>query len=216
MVYDRTHGRKKNKGAITVEYAMIFPLVIFCVIILIYLGMIYYQQALMQSIASENAENWAMLWGYDAQKVESSIGVITRDAYQSEGLYWQFFSSADRKKDMIRREILEDYRKRSLLKTIEDAEVNITYQNYLLFQKVGVEITAKYPSPMKSFFQSVGLSGDIKLRAYSETTVHDPKEFIHNVDYLLQIYEESGAKEWVQEKLKPLKDTLIKVKDFFK
>jgi hypothetical protein len=61
-----------------------------------------------------------------------------------------------------------------------------------------------------------GLSGDIRLQAYSETTVHDPKEFIQNVDYLLQIYEETGAKDWVQEKCKPLADTLKQIKEYFK
>ncbi|NLN63961.1 MAG: pilus assembly protein [Clostridiaceae bacterium] len=214
----RHEERRQNacSGAVTIEYALVFPLVIFSVMILIYLGMVYYQQALLQSIVSEQTQNWAFLWGYDANEVQQHGGVLSREGYQSEGLYWHIFSNPESKKEIIRNTIAEDYQRRSLLKSDRGLEVHVTYDNYFIYQKVGVQVTATYSSPIKGLFQVVGLSGDISVKASCETTLHDPKEFIHNVDYLLQIYEESGAQNWVQEKLKPLQNSLKKMKDYFK
>lgn len=209
-------GEKACRGAVTVEYAMVFPVVLFVLMLLIYFGLLYYQQALMQSVVSANAQDWAFLWGYDARKVVPGEGVLSLEGYQSEGLYWQLFSGAATKKETIKAAILKDYQEKSLLKASRDVQVDVTYDNYLLVQNVGVRITAEYPLPIKGFFRAVGLSGDIRLQAYSRTTVHDPKEFIHNVDFLLQIYEESGAKDWVAKTCKPLTDALKKVRDYFK
>lgn len=208
-------SRKPIQGAVTVEYAIIFPMVIICVIILIHMGLLYYQQALLQSVTAENAQNWAFLWGYDAEKIQPPEGVIHRKVYQSEGMYWQIFSGASRKKEIIRFAIEEEIYQKSILKPIDGVAVEVRYHNYLIIQKVGIKVTANYSWPVKGLLQSIGVSGDVRMEAYSETMIHDPKEFIHNVDYLLQIYEETGARDWVQEKCKPLVDSLQRVKAFF-
>jgi len=208
--------RNPSIGAMTVEYAIIFPFVILIVMLLIYFGMIYYQQALLQSVVSKNTQDWAFLWGYDAQKIQPGEGILSREGYDSEGLYWQVFSGAKQKKVIICNAIVKEYSTKSLLRTKKDIQVEVLYENYLILHKVGVKAVAEYPMPMKGLFRAVGLSGNITLQARSETTVHDPKEFIQNVDLLLQIYEESGAKEWVMEKCKPLTDSLKKMKNYFK
>lgn len=208
--------RVSRNGAMTVEYAIIFPFVIFVVMLLVYIGLVYYQQALLQSVVTANAQDWAFLWGYDAKKVQPGEGILGAEGYNSEGLYWHIFPEANRKKEIIRNAIRKDYERRSILRSNRDVQIDVSFENYLIFQKVDIKATAVYALPMKSFFQAVGLTGDFTLQAYSETSVHDPKEFIQNVDFLLQIYEESGAKDWVMEKCKPLMDSLKKVKDYFK
>lgn len=199
----------------TIEYAVIFPIVIFIVLLLVYFGLIYYQQALLQSVTARNTQDWAFLWGFDAEKVQPGEGIFNFEGYSSEGLYWQIFSGVNRKKEIIRSAIREEYERKSLLRSSRDVQVDVSFENCLITQKVGVKVTAAYPLPMKGFFQAVGLPGELTLQAFSETTVHDPKEFIQNVDYLLQIYEESGAKDWVMEKCKPLTDSLKKIRNYF-
>jgi hypothetical protein len=89
--------RSSDNGAMTIEYAVIFPFVIFVVMLLVYFGMVYYQQALLQSVVTGKTQDWAFLWSYDAEKVQHGEGILSRDEYGSEGLYWQVFSGADRK-----------------------------------------------------------------------------------------------------------------------
>lgn len=210
------HLKKSCKGALTVEYALIFPIVIFCVLILIYIGFVLYQQALLQSVVSENVQNCAFLWGYDLDKLKLQEGITSKESYLSEGLYWHIFSGADNKKTLLQEKIKNEIKKRSILKPSDDVDVEVIFHNYFLIQKVGLKAEMACKLPCKSFFESMGLSGDIQFHAYSEMVIHDPKEFIHNVDYILQIYEESGAGNWVREKCKPLLDSLNSIKNTFK
>lgn len=212
----RTCIGKGCKGAVTIEYALVFPVVIICVAILVYVGLIYYQQALLHSVVSENAQNYALLWGYDLGELNTGEGITNADTYLSEGLYWQVFSQSEKKKLALQKSIKNEIEKRSILAPSREIEVEVIYRTYFILQKVGLKANMTYKLPADKFLKSLGLSGEIQICSYSEITVNDPKEFIHNVDYLLQIYEESGASTWVNEKCKPLIDSLSKIKAFFK
>ncbi len=202
-------------GAITTEYAIVFPMVILSVYILIYFGLVYYQHALLQSVTAENAQNWAMLWGYEVSDANSGTGVTTAVIYRSEGLYWHIFSNPEEKIELIRKKVLRELNEKSILKEARDTEVEVTYSNYLISRKLCIRATASYPLPAKGFFQAMGLPGEITLRACCHSAIHDPKEWIENVDYLLQIYDETGAKDWLEKKCEPLVDSLLKIKESY-
>ncbi len=210
----RPSVRENQKGAMMVEYAIIFPFVILCVCVIVYMGLIYYQQALLQSVVSENAQNWALLWGYDAGRIHSAEGIVGREAYESEALYWNLFTDVNKKNEYVRETIERQFLYRSIIKPVQDVKVDIAYRNYLVIQKLNIHASVSYSLPAKGFFQSMGLSGEISLKTCCEETIQDPREFIHNIDYLLQLYDETGARAWVEEKCEPLVKSLQKIKDY--
>ena len=48
--YKKRNAGTATKGAVTVEYVLVFPIVILCVVIIIQIGLLYYQQALFQDV----------------------------------------------------------------------------------------------------------------------------------------------------------------------
>lgn len=211
------HSAKgRCRGAVTVEYAIIFPIVIICIIILIYLGLLYYQQSLMQAVVSESVQNWALLWGYDPKGVDAKAGITNQNTYFSEGLYWHIFPNLDEREKNVVDTIKNELITKSILRPIGDINVETKCSNLLIYKKVGFRAKAIYPLPFKGLLRLIGSSGNITMEAYSETIINDPKEFIQNIDYLLQIYEETGVKDWVTEECEPLVNTLQKIKAYFK
>lgn len=208
--------KKRYSGYVTVEYAVIFPIVIVCLLLLIYLGMLYYQQSLLQSVVSENVQNLALLWGYNLQHAEMRSGIEDRDTYLNEELYWQIFSNPDERKKKAVETVKNDYLAKSIIKPSGNIDVQIEYTNLLVHKKVGIRARTSYPMPFKGFFKLVGFPEGVIIDVYSETIINDPAEFIQNVDYLLQLYEETGAKDWVEDKFKPLANTLKEIKDYFR
>lgn len=204
------------RGAVTVEYAIIFPIVIICILLLIYLGVLYYQQCLMQTVVSENVQSLALLWGYELDGADVKTGITSKDAYISEKLYWHIAQETNEKKIKAAQSIQNEIMLKSIIKPQNDFEVEVIYSNSLISKKVGISAKAEYPLPFKSFFKLIGSSGYVLIDTYSETVINAPKDFIQNIDYLLQIYEESGAKGWVQEKCEPLVNALQAVKNYFK
>jgi len=209
------NGRKQRNGAITIEYALVFPVVILSVYILIYIGLVYYEQALLHAVTAENAQNWAMLWGYEIPEVNSGTGVTTAAIYRSERLYWHIFSNPERKKELIRNKILQELKEKSILKEAMNTEVEVIYRNYMVSRSVCIKATVSYPLPAKGFFKTLGLPGDITLTANYHSSIYDTKEWIEDIDYLLQIYEETGAKGWIEEKCEPLVNSLRKIKEAY-
>ena len=207
---------KNTAGAATVEYAIVFPVVIICILILVYLGMLYYQQCLMQAAVSGYVQNLAFLWGYEPDVTDPREGVTSRNAYVSEGMYWHIYTDVRKRGGKAVRDLQDELMSKSIIKPEDNFEIEVNYRNLLLSKKVGIRAKAAYPLPFKGFFNRIDLSGYCLIEAYSETTVNDPQDFMQNVDYLLQIYEESGAKEWVEERCKPLVNALQDIKGYFK
>lgn len=214
--FKRFNTGSATKGAVTVEYVLIFPFVILCVLIIIQIGFLYYQQALFQSVVGESIQNWAMLWGYDVGRVTAEKGITDRNAYESEGLYWHIFSGAHAKKTVLENEIECLLLESSIIKPKNGIKVEVTFKNYVIVQKIEIHAAAIYPSPCGKLLQLIGFPEEIELETYYETTVNDPKEFINNIDYLLQIYNETQAKDWVESLCEPLVESLKKIKDQLK
>jgi len=205
-----------TKGAVTIEYVLVFPIVVLCIIILIQIGLLYYQKALFQSVVGESIQNWAMLWGYDTGLVNAEKGITDRRAYESEGLYWHIFSGAYFKKTDFEKDIERRLLKSSIIKPKNGIKAEVAFTNYIISQKIEIHVSAIYPSPCGKLLQLIGFPEEIVVETYYETTVNDPKEFIHNVDYLLQIYNESQVRGWVESFCEPLAESLKKIQDYLK
>lgn len=212
----RCNAGSATKGAVTIEYVLVFPFVILCVIIIIQIGLLYYQKALFQSLVGESIQNWAMLWGYDTGRVDAEKGITDRKAYESEGLYWHIFSGAGSKKTNFEEDIERLLFESSIIKPKNGIKAEVTYTNYVIAQKIEVHVFAVYPSPCGKLLQLIGFPDEIMIETYYETIMNDPKEFINNVDYLLQIYNESQVKDLVESFCEPLVESLKKIKDYLK
>lgn len=202
-------------GGVTVEYAIIFPIVILCILFLIYIGIIYYEQSLIQAIVNENIQSCAFLWGYSWEDIDIKDGLKDVNTYTSKQLYQQIFSDSKKKKEEAIELIKEEIAKKSIIKPTEEMDVEIKYNNYLLYKKVDISVKLAYPLPFKGLLESIGLLGDISIQAHSEMIINDPKEFMQNIDYVCQAYDETGVKDWVTEQCKPLADSLKKIKGYF-
>ena len=113
------------RGAVTVEYAIIFPIVIICILLLIYLGMLYYQQCLMQTVVSENVQSLALLWGYELDGADVKTGITSKDAYISEKLYWHIAQETNEKKIKAAQSIQNEIMLKSIIKPQNDFEVEV-------------------------------------------------------------------------------------------
>lgn len=212
-----SHPEKtETSGAVTVEYAIVFPVVIICVMVLVYLGMLCYQQCLMQSAVNEYVQDQAFLWGFAPDGIDMKAGIKSKDAYIDEELYWHIFTDVDKRKKKAVQSLQYELMSKSVIKPHNGFDVEVAYSNFLVYKKIGINAKAMYPLPFKGLFELFGLPGYVLIEAYDETAITDPQEFMQNIDYLLQIYDESGAKDWVKEKCEPLISTLQKIKKYIR
>lgn len=202
----------KNSGRATVEYAIIMPLAIACVVAAITVFQCLYQKSAIQTLAEQAAESLSMVWGHGIISEEDiTTGAYSRESYDNRQLYWQVFpSGTDVKTGAAQNWAERQLERTGLLEEIKsrDASVTVRYQHGFPASRITVSITAYYRMPGAAALKYLGLGDILVIRGYAEAPVYDQKEMINVADYIIQAVMESRAGELIRKLGSTLKRTL--------
>ena len=190
-------GFKKEYGAVeVVEAAFVFPIVIFVVILLIYLGNLFYQQAKVDAIATRGAE---LLVAYYTNPMLTKDSIPKKSTEINVKPYRYLLGDADAE-GKVKKYIQDQLKKTGdgLIAGMKlDAKVNTCeVKNYVLYQTAAVEIQYSIQLAPMQFF---GDSGLYRLSTATVTAAADPDEFIRNVDMVMDYSESSGLTQKIKD-----------------
>ena len=217
----------------TIEAAILVPVVIICLILLVYICVLLYQQAYIKSLANAAAERGAAVWANPSK--DMYVEFVDRDALDNTPLYWRvgelFSSKAKQSKyDKVNKFVTGSISKYSLFYKNKDG-INLKYTDsnmnvkceltdYVIYKKLKVSIEEEYNLPITNVFKSFGIDLEFKISASSESVVNDPVEFVRNTDFVIdsvrEIDQKTGGKlEGMVDKITDTFDKLSgKLKSF--
>ncbi len=174
----------EQRGSFTVEASIIFPFIIICIVTLIYLGMLLYQQTYLQALADNAVIRGSMIW--DNLNKDMYIGRVTKHTLSESGLYWRMIDG--NKEDKIKK--IESYIENhlnafSLLET-SDYSIKVEINDWVVHKKLKVSITNSYKIPVKQFLRMFGMGENFTITVMSEAIVDDSAELIRNSDFILE------------------------------
>lgn len=174
---------KNQKGSITVESALIVPIVIIAVMVVLHIVLIIFQSCIMHIVANNISERAAAVW--QKPYISFETGKTTKSDITRLGLYRRcsFGSSVDQGE--LNEHAKKTLKKVSILKS-EDIKVDIKYQNTILSQKVIFKLSAAYTNPLGGLTKAWGLDSRTKLNVQSQALIDDPVEFIRNSDFIME------------------------------
>lgn len=182
---------KEEKGAVeVVEAALVFPIVIFVVIIFIMFGNLLYQQAKMDAIAVRGAEYLAAVYT-NPLLAEDALPTNTRDVNVRPYRYLSGGTEAEgQTRDYINK--LQQGTDKGYFSGMEMQGFHIAkcdIKNYVFYQTAQVQLEYTIQLiPMK-------LLGGLELFRCSNATVtaaSDSAEFIRNIDMIMDYSESFG------------------------
>ncbi len=222
----------EESGVIMVEAAIYYPIVIFTVFAMIYLGMVKYQESLLtfqvEKIAVLAGREVAYQ-GYEAietdqTKISSAVdfegggAVLDRDRVEayydkhSEHLYneWRFDYSQEASR--LKGELEDALNRKSFLTGVE-TRAEVTISNYVIGRSV--EITASYGLAAPRFLSYIGVPLKLELFTSVKHNASNPTELVRNIDlagdlidFLLERF---GVKDQVDGFLKKAEDIKNKI-----
>jgi len=202
----------KRRGSATIEYIIIMPVVIACVVAVIVVFECLYQRSAIQALADSAAEGLSMIWGHNpVLDEEIATGAYSRESYDNRQLYWQVLPLGSGGKTRTAegwvKERLEHI---GLLQEIQDreAEVSIKYHHGFPTSRIKVTITAYYAVPGAAALKYIGLGDVLTIECHAEAPVYDQKEMINVSDYIVQKVLESKAGEFLKKIASPLKKAM--------
>jgi len=209
--------KTNNKGNITVEAAIIFPVIFFCIIAVMFAGIFLYQQVLLQSLANRAVERGAATWTNHHREISS--GMVEIDKLVDEGLYWRIidFDKDDKEKN-LNKYIEDRMNTYSILKGTHQI-ANIDLKNYIVYRKLFVTVQSRYKNPAASIMKMFGYDEYFTVSVTSQSIINDPVEFIRNTDFIMNLVEDLEEKNptiakvgnSMKEIMEKMKDSLSKV-----
>lgn len=186
---------RNNGGSFTVELALIFPVVIFGIVVTLYVLLILYQYAFLQALANKAAFRAAAEYGSFSvvgnhhEKNQQILEVGSETAIVAgQSLYWQLgiFDNTEVKKQLIEVFIKERINNYQLLKPQEEM-LNVKIYDYIIYKKLRVQIISEYKLPVVTINNIFGFKNTITLRVEGEAVIKDCPELIRNADFLLNL-----------------------------
>lgn len=180
-----TEKVKVSRGSVTVEAAVIVPTIILSIIAVIYIGLLLYQKASIQSAAEMSAEAGAAAWVSGVSEIGTNR--MAPEEFEKIKLYRRIFdSSKETRLSSIEAYALYLSSQNEIIKpAVTEAEAVI--KNYILFKRIEVTVSKHYSIPMGNFLKIFGTSGELTITSVAVASIDEPSEFIRNTDYILDI-----------------------------
>lgn len=189
---------KNENGAVTiVEASIMYPIVIFVVMIFFFLGSLFYQQAKVEAITVRAAEKLAAYYTTPLlyQGIPTSSENLKLDPYR-----YLFGSSGaeDAVKNYIRQELSKTGDGGYDGTEINATEIVCEVDNYVIYHTARVKISYTID------FQLLKLIGIDSLRrntVASATSAGDPAEFMRNIDMIIDYADATGLSQKIKDTL---------------
>ncbi len=173
----------EQRGSFTVEASIIFPFIILCIVTLMYVGALLYQQVYLQALANKAVQRGAIIW--DNPSKDMYIGRVTKQSLSEGGLYWRLLDSNKEKKiKKIEAYIDRQLNTFSILES-SDYSVNVEAHDYVVYKKLKVSIANTYKIPVGQLLRMFGMSDLFTITVMSESVVNDSDELIRNSDFII-------------------------------
>lgn len=176
---------KKQRGSYTVEAVIVMSTMIFLIFAIISAFLLLYQNAVMYYVATQAAQEGAVMWSDTAQTMDGGT-----DGEDDQGLYYrvgELFGADGGKTERIRawaQERLKELTPNTLIGS-GDESVEVEFHNYLVQQVVEVRITKEVDIPFREIAQY--FHQDLDLQVTARAAVSQPAEYIRNIDYALEL-----------------------------
>lgn len=172
---------KKFKGSLTVEASLVFPIVLFVVISLLYIGIYLHDVTCMKAIVNEATQRYELAY---SNKIDINTGeVLSNNDRLNKGLYWRLLThnNCDKYiKDFIRNKI-----KDNLIMKDDNIIINTKIIHNNIIKSVNIHVKKDFTTFIAPINSLLSLNGKILTMAVSsKAIVKDQAELIRNIDML--------------------------------
>jgi hypothetical protein len=172
-----------QNGSIVVEAALIVPLIILSLVAIIYIALLLYSHAHMQTTANWAVERGASTWSNKSKDFET--GKIEIEDLNANSLYWRLVDNSAREKiDGIIDHTQKKAEANNLLAGSEE-QVTAAIKDYIIYKKLVVNTQDRRALPLGNILGIFGMSKYYTISAQAQASVYDSAEFVRNIDYIL-------------------------------
>lgn len=185
--------KKVEKGSITVEAALIMPIIVFTIFSLIYLSFYLHDRCKIQGIIDKALHKAELTVKHDA---DFSTGNVYYEEINHRGIFYILFGSTSLEEDNIKKYLQEELDQGLFLAKVTDIKVSVNKFN------IGISVWAD------SMISSKGVNSFLKpllqIEIEEESQIHNPAELIRFSEIILDTGSKIKGVNALKEKLEKL------------
>ncbi len=189
--------KKTVKGSYTVEAALVFPIVLFIIVGLIYLGFYMHDKDKIEAVINETLIKSRNLL---QNETDMNTGLIDYETYYKRGILYSLQNNLQDKKEEIYNYIQTQLSKGLFIADINTIDVNVSHT------QISIEVKAEMELPflgIRPFFARSGTS----VTENAAVSIQNNTEFIRIFDIFSSVAEKIPV---IDETLKKLQQILNK------
>ena len=208
--------KENQDGYLTIEVTIIFTTVFFSLLLILFMGMVLYQEVSVQSLAVRTSERGSVIYSSRVSDMESGEKKLEdfkiRDPYRNV----PFMDNGNKKeyKSLLNAYIDKNLGRNSILNGVmHNAGDYVTIQDNLLSKKIKVSIQAGYTMPVDSIPKMFGKEGPFEIHTTVVSAVVDSPDFVRNVDLATDVFRQTSFFGTVENGYGKIKDAINKGKE---
>lgn len=203
----------------TIEMTIIFPAIFFSLILILFMGIVLYQEVSLHSLAVRASERGAVI--YSSRVSDMTTGVKTLEDFSIRDPYRNVpFLDSGTKKDYtgVVNSYVESYIKQGSVLEGESGNGGgyTEIEDYLIAKRVKVQIDRTYETPVDSIAEMFGMEGPFSVHTGASSAVLDTPEFVRNVDIVTDLLSQTKIFGTVQEGYQKIVEAINKAADLLK
>lgn len=210
---------RSERGYMTIEITILFPAIFFSLLLILFMGIILYQEVSLQSLAIQASERGSVVYGSRVSDMTSGVKTMKdfeiRDPYRSV----PFMGGGDKKAytSLVNSYVGERNGKNSLSDGSDKMGGSYTtVEDYLIAKRVKVELHTAYHTPADIITRTFGRENSFEVHTAAVSAVVDSPDFVRNVDLVTDILKQTEAFGAVQEGYQNIRNAIEKTADLLK
>lgn len=216
---NRLSQLKKQDGYMTIEITLIFQVLFFSLLLILFMGLVLYQEVNLQSLAVKTSERGSVI--YSSRVADMATGVKTlpdfkyRDPYRNVP-FMDSGSKEDYKK-LLNTYVAKNLGKRDVITgKVKNSGNYVTVEDYLIAKKIRVNIQSDYKMPVDSIAKMFGKEGPFSVNTTAISAVADSPDFVRNVDLATDVMKQSKIFGKAEEGYGKIKNAVKKIEEWLK
>lgn len=209
----------EKDGYLTIEITIIFPAIFFSLILILFMGIVLYQEVNLQSLAIRASERGSVV--YSSRVSDMTTGIKTLEDFKIRDPYRNVpFMDGGGKKGytaLVNKYVSSKIGERSVLSGTNQNSGNYAQiEDYLIAKRVKVNIHTTYHTPVDAIAQMFGQKGPFDVNTTVSSAVADSPDFVRNVDIVTDVVSQTKVFDTVQDGYNKIKEAIQKVADLLK
>ncbi|MGN0158812.1 MAG: TadE/TadG family type IV pilus assembly protein [Brotaphodocola sp.] len=211
--------RQDQDGYLTIEMTIIFPAIFFSLLLILFMGMVLYQEVTMLSLSVQASERGSVT--YSSRVTDMTTNIKTLEDFKNRDPYRNVPLIDNGKKEdytrLINQYVGERIDKREILSGEKKNAGNYTtVDDYLIEKRVRVDIQTDYHIPVDAVAEMFGYDGIFDVNTTAVSVVADSPDFVRNVDIVTDIAKQTKVFNGLENGYNSIKEALTKVTDLLK